>query len=319
MSLDTTVTVSKHAAAQPPSRLGLKPGQKIAMRYLIRAAAIKSANDAAMPPSASISARRSQAAFAKRMTKTARALGMNKHHLQEPQWPDRRGPSVDRPRHERARPASVLRFPAILRHLRAPHGRRRHGDQVTQHQLALSGCLRRRRRDQDRLHRRRRVQPDRLGQARHKHIIATIFGGPSTAEPQRQDGRTDGPGLFEKAKKRTRHRNARRAAPLPPESADWSAEAAPAAIDEPKVEGRLGQDHPRDRVVTHSLRPRPRPGLSEPQPEVPAAWLWPWPKASIRRAGRSNCRPRRPKARWSSRRWRWPRSSSTADTAGREP
>ena len=41
------VTVSKNAAAQPPSRLGLKAGQKIQLRYLIRAAAVKSANDAA--------------------------------------------------------------------------------------------------------------------------------------------------------------------------------------------------------------------------------------------------------------------------------
>ncbi len=30
ISLDTMVTVSKHAAAQPPSQLGLKAGQKIA-------------------------------------------------------------------------------------------------------------------------------------------------------------------------------------------------------------------------------------------------------------------------------------------------
>ena len=47
ISLDTMVTVTKHAAGQAPSRLGLRPGQKIAVRYLIRAAAIKSANDAA--------------------------------------------------------------------------------------------------------------------------------------------------------------------------------------------------------------------------------------------------------------------------------
>ena len=47
ISLDTKVTVSKHAASMPPSKLGLKAGQKIALRYLIRAAAIKSANDAA--------------------------------------------------------------------------------------------------------------------------------------------------------------------------------------------------------------------------------------------------------------------------------
>ena len=47
LSLDQKITVSANAAAEPPSRLGLKAGQKIELRYLIRAAAIKSANDAA--------------------------------------------------------------------------------------------------------------------------------------------------------------------------------------------------------------------------------------------------------------------------------
>ncbi|MCV2863458.1 serine hydrolase [Defluviimonas sp. WL0075] len=76
ISLDTKVTVSKHAASQPPSRLGLKPGQKIALRYLIRAAAIKSANDAATAIGEAIEG--SEPAFAKRMTRTAKALGMSK-------------------------------------------------------------------------------------------------------------------------------------------------------------------------------------------------------------------------------------------------
>lgn len=75
LSLDTRVTVSKYAASQPPSRLGLKPGQKIALRYLIRAAAVKSANDAAAAIGDHISG--DAASFAKRMTKTARTLGMN--------------------------------------------------------------------------------------------------------------------------------------------------------------------------------------------------------------------------------------------------
>ncbi|WP_413864322.1 D-alanyl-D-alanine carboxypeptidase family protein, partial [Albidovulum sp.] len=47
ISLDSRVTISKHAASMPPSKLGLKPGQTIALRYRIRAAAIKSATDAA--------------------------------------------------------------------------------------------------------------------------------------------------------------------------------------------------------------------------------------------------------------------------------
>lgn len=74
ISLDTMVTVSKNAAGQPPSRLGLKPGQKIAVRYLIRAAAVKSANDAASALGDFIGG--NEAKFATRMTKTARALGM---------------------------------------------------------------------------------------------------------------------------------------------------------------------------------------------------------------------------------------------------
>jgi len=75
LSLDTKVTVTKYAASQPPSRLGLKPGQKIAVRYLIRAAAIKSANDAASALGDHIGG--DAASFAKRMTRTARQLGMH--------------------------------------------------------------------------------------------------------------------------------------------------------------------------------------------------------------------------------------------------
>ena len=47
LSADTIVTISKKAASEPPSRMGLRSGQKIKLRYLIRAAAIMSANDAA--------------------------------------------------------------------------------------------------------------------------------------------------------------------------------------------------------------------------------------------------------------------------------
>ena len=47
ISLDTMVTVTSAAADEPPSKLGLRAGQRIRLRYLIRAAAVKSANDAA--------------------------------------------------------------------------------------------------------------------------------------------------------------------------------------------------------------------------------------------------------------------------------
>lgn len=76
ISLDTKVRISKKAAAEPPSKLGLKAGQRIKLRYLIRAAAVKSANDAATAIGEAISG--SEAAFARRMNRTAKALGMNR-------------------------------------------------------------------------------------------------------------------------------------------------------------------------------------------------------------------------------------------------
>src|SRR6056297_3541719 len=68
ISLDDVITISKSAAAEPPSELGLRSGHKIKFRYLIRAAAVKSANDAATAIAEAISG--SEAAFARRMTRT---------------------------------------------------------------------------------------------------------------------------------------------------------------------------------------------------------------------------------------------------------
>jgi D-alanyl-D-alanine carboxypeptidase len=79
ISLDTVVTISANAANEPPSKLGLRKGQKIALRYLIRAAAVKSANDAATAIGEAIEG--SEAAFANRMNRTAVALGMTRTHF----------------------------------------------------------------------------------------------------------------------------------------------------------------------------------------------------------------------------------------------
>lgn len=76
ITLDTPVRISAKAAAEPPSKLGLKAGQTITMRHLIRAASIRSANDAATAIGEAISG--SEAAFAERMNRTARALGMTR-------------------------------------------------------------------------------------------------------------------------------------------------------------------------------------------------------------------------------------------------
>ncbi|WP_281824224.1 D-alanyl-D-alanine carboxypeptidase family protein [Jannaschia rubra] len=75
ITLDTEVRISRNAANEPPSKLGLRSGQRIAFRYLIRAAAVKSANDAATAIGEAIAG--SEEAFAERMNRTAKALGMN--------------------------------------------------------------------------------------------------------------------------------------------------------------------------------------------------------------------------------------------------
>ena len=76
ISMDTMVTISKNAAAEPPAKLGVRSGQKIKLRFLVRAAAVKSANDAATAIGEAISG--SEAAFARRMTRTAKSLGMTR-------------------------------------------------------------------------------------------------------------------------------------------------------------------------------------------------------------------------------------------------
>lgn len=76
IGLDTMVTISQHAASEPPSKLGLRAGQKIRLRYLIRAAAVKSANDASTALAEAIEG--SEARFARRMNRTAKALGMTR-------------------------------------------------------------------------------------------------------------------------------------------------------------------------------------------------------------------------------------------------
>lgn len=73
--LDSRFTVSTKAANEPPSKLGLRAGQQIELRYLLRAAAIKSANDAATAIGEGLAG--SEEAFAQQMTQMARALGMS--------------------------------------------------------------------------------------------------------------------------------------------------------------------------------------------------------------------------------------------------
>ncbi|MGH6728227.1 MAG: serine hydrolase [Pseudolabrys sp.] len=74
IKLTTEMPVSAHAAAQAPSKLGLKPGQNIAVETAIRAIVTKSANDVAVVLAEALGG--NEAEFARLMTAKAHALGM---------------------------------------------------------------------------------------------------------------------------------------------------------------------------------------------------------------------------------------------------
>jgi D-alanyl-D-alanine carboxypeptidase len=75
LSPNTRISVSRNAAAQPPSKLGLRAGSTISARDAILAMVTKSANDAAAALGEHL-AGGSEAAFGRMMTTKARALGM---------------------------------------------------------------------------------------------------------------------------------------------------------------------------------------------------------------------------------------------------
>ncbi len=74
IKMDDKLPVSRHAANQTPSRLGLKPGEKIKVRDAVMALIVKSANDCAVVLAEGLGY--SEENFAKTMTKVAHELGM---------------------------------------------------------------------------------------------------------------------------------------------------------------------------------------------------------------------------------------------------
>ena len=76
IGLDDTVRISLRAAHEPPVKLGLRDGQRIKVRYLLRAAVVQGANDAATALAEGIDG--SEAAFAKRLNGYSKELGMTR-------------------------------------------------------------------------------------------------------------------------------------------------------------------------------------------------------------------------------------------------
>jgi D-alanyl-D-alanine carboxypeptidase len=76
LKLNSQIRISAEAAAQPPSKLGLKPGQSIEVEDAIKALITRSANDVAVAIAETIAG--DEESFAKLMTRRARGLGMTR-------------------------------------------------------------------------------------------------------------------------------------------------------------------------------------------------------------------------------------------------
>ncbi len=76
LNLNDTLPVSEYASSQPPTKLGLKPGQRIRVRDAILGLVTQSANDAAVVIAEAVGG--SEWRFGEMMTQQARALGMKR-------------------------------------------------------------------------------------------------------------------------------------------------------------------------------------------------------------------------------------------------
>ena len=87
LTLATPVPFSQHAANMPPSKLGMAVGGSITVEQAIQSLVARSANDAAVALGERVSG--SEAAFAQRMTQTAKRLGMTATEFRNANgWPD---------------------------------------------------------------------------------------------------------------------------------------------------------------------------------------------------------------------------------------
>jgi D-alanyl-D-alanine carboxypeptidase len=82
ITFDEAMPVSALAASQPPTKLGLYPGQTITVAQAVRGMIIKSANDAAMVMGEALGS--SVDGFAQRMNAKAQALGMTRTLFRNP-------------------------------------------------------------------------------------------------------------------------------------------------------------------------------------------------------------------------------------------
>jgi len=82
LRLDTLLTVSANAAAEPPSKMGFKPGTRLTLDNALKMLMVKSANDIAVVVAEGVGG--SVPAFAAEMNRTAQRLGMVQSHYVNP-------------------------------------------------------------------------------------------------------------------------------------------------------------------------------------------------------------------------------------------
>ena len=87
--MSSTITVSKRAAAQPPSKVGFPVGTKVRLEYALQILMVKSANDIAVTVAEGVAG--SESAFIGRMNAATRRLGMRDTNFANPHGlPDNR-------------------------------------------------------------------------------------------------------------------------------------------------------------------------------------------------------------------------------------
>lgn len=82
VALDSPIRMTKKAAAEPPSKFGLKPGTVMRLDTALKIMLVKSANDVAMAIAENVGG--SQKGFAERMNAEAARLGMTGSHFVNP-------------------------------------------------------------------------------------------------------------------------------------------------------------------------------------------------------------------------------------------
>jgi D-alanyl-D-alanine carboxypeptidase len=82
MTLATPIVMSKRAAAEPPSKIGLKPGQALTLDDALKVLLVKSANDVAFSIAENVGGTKEN--FVEMMNAEARRLGMNSTNFINP-------------------------------------------------------------------------------------------------------------------------------------------------------------------------------------------------------------------------------------------